>query len=240
MSLIVIRKTIISLSIFLTFAIQSAEVKQSDPQRQRRVIEIQIDNQSNAGSATTTDSFSGASNTSKQYVVEHKHDFGVVSSLSDLLAKTQSLQPSFPVSKFKICALSLLSSYALTAYKLHLVHELLESHDAWCNWKEVVALSHLISSPYEDTIKQLQIDTAKRYFILSTNQSNQDAHVTFLKEVQEEISLLKNYLWWSSAIKTLHCSGCFYMVDACVIQEKLARLNFMIDIFIRWQVEHAG
>ncbi|MFA5998580.1 MAG: hypothetical protein WC747_01000 [Candidatus Babeliales bacterium] len=232
-------------SLLTTLTIHSA-AKQIDQQRQRRVIEIQIDNQSNAGSTTNTDSFSAASNTSKQYIVQHKHDFGLVSSLNALLSKTQSFQPSISISKFKLIAMGLLSSYALAAYKLHLVHQLIESPDVWCNWKEVVALSHLVASPYEDTIKQLHIDIAKKYFSLSLTEqslkeqslkeSNQSAHGLFLQEIKEEINLLKNYLWWSSAIKTLHCSGCFYIVDACVIQEKLARLNFMVDIFIKWQV----
>jgi len=246
-----IRKICILWSIFLTLTIHSA-AKQTDQQRPRRVIEIQIDNQSNAKSTTKTDSFSATSNTSKQYIVEHKHDFGLVSSLNALLSKTQSFQPSIFISKFKLFTMGLLSSYGLAAYKLHLVHQLIESHDAWCNWKEVVALSHLVASPYQDTIKQLHIDIAKKYFSLSLKEQslnkqtlnkqtltgpNESAHVLFLKEIQEEINLLKNYLWWNSAIKTLHCSGCFYIVDVCVIQEKLSRLNFMVDIFIRWQVE---
>ena len=241
-------RVILFFSMFLTFTIHSAAIKQPDQHRPTIINNnITVTGTGTAASATTAESTSLASNTSKQYVVDHKIDFGIISSLNDLVSKSQSLCEcshrsfqsfSFPgIGKYKLCAMGLFSSYAFVAYKLHLVHQLLESCDAWCNWKEVVTLSHLVTSPYEDTVKQLQIDIAKKCFSLSLKDLNQNGNVQFMQEVQGEINLLKNYLWWSNIIKTLYCANCFYMCEEGLIQEKLARLNFMVDIFIKWQVE---
>ncbi|HSW75586.1 MAG TPA: hypothetical protein VLG50_00935 [Candidatus Saccharimonadales bacterium] len=242
------------LTFFLTFDIHSASklidnqtsvTKTADNQRSVNVV-VNVTGNGNAANSATADSGSIAASVSKQYIVDHKIDFGIVSSLNDVLTKLHhagestytSVQNIFGIGKYKLCALAVISAYGIASYKLYLGNQLLESHEAWCNWKEVISLSHLVTSPYEDTIKQLMIDIQKKYFSLSGKEPAQSMYALFFKDVQEEIDLLKNYLWWSNNIKTLHCSGCFYLQESCVLEEKIARLNFMIDIFIKWQVEH--
>jgi hypothetical protein len=136
---------------------------------------------------------------------------------------------------FKITAATILAIYAWIFYQIRQTNSLIKKHDAWCNWKSIVPLAHLQLASKEDLLTQLKIDLYKKYALACSNASTCDYTFMFIDELKSEIALFDVYLHWLSVTQTIWCDKLFYFShDATAIEEKKARLFFLLDLFMAW------
>lgn len=136
---------------------------------------------------------------------------------------------------FEISATTVFASYGLILYQIRKAKLLNHDHQAWCNWKSVVPLSHLQNATQQDLLSQLRIDLYKKYALTQENASTCDYTMLFLNDIKNEIALFDLYLGWYRTTKALSCDKLFWFsYDATVIEAKKARLFFILDLFMAW------
>jgi len=140
--------------------------------------------------------------------------------------------------KVKVACSVVCMGYGLIALKLYGASQLLRSQDSWCNWKEAVPLQHLALTPYRDLVAQFNIDLQKKHYLQHSQSPQKKLHVLFWDDLQAEMLCLQNYLKIIRMTKFTCCSRLFFFShDQAVIEEKLARLQFVFDLFVRMQAE---
>ncbi len=128
--------------------------------------------------------------------------------------------------------------YGIIMFRLYSANQLLRAHDSWCNWKEAVPLQHLALTPYQDLVAQFTIDLQKKHYLQHSQSSPKKLYTLFWNDLQAEMSCLQSYLKICHMTKALRCSRLFFFsYDQAVIEEKLARLQFIFDLFVRIQAE---
>lgn len=196
-----------------------------------------------------------ASNKSVQRVlqdttVEHrfKLDFGIVSTIKDTYHDTaQTSARCFNAcsafasgAKWHIGGALFIATYSALSYKIYQAHKLISMQDSWCNWKEVVPLQHLLLSSEKDLINQLSISIQKKYFLLPFVTLDHYSYMIMLQEIKAEQVALQQYETILQAASSFYCSRFFYFsIDKATIDERLARLSFILDLLIKWQMQQS-
>lgn len=137
--------------------------------------------------------------------------------------------------KWYIIAGTIIGLYCNTYYQLARIHNALEKHDAWCLWRQNVPLSQLAISGREDLFKQLQLDIHKKYYRSLPSANNQTIYNLFFQDVHEEQAKLQSYAQTYSICKTTYSARIFpFRLKHRDIEERQARLEFVIDLFMTW------
>jgi hypothetical protein len=135
----------------------------------------------------------------------------------------------------EISTVAAVLGYGFVLYQIRKAKLLISNHDAWCNWKSVVPLSHLQNATQQDLLSQLKIDLYKKYALTQENASTCDYTMLFLNDIKNEIVLFDLYLNWYRATKTVACDKLFWFsYDLSIIESKKARLFFILDLFMAW------
>lgn len=201
--------------------VQDSEIKQ-DLQNSMQGSMVKQDEQNSTQLSSIVNDGSGAA-------VDKKRDESDLHSFAFLLDN-----------KLKIFGLAVCFSYAWTTYRIHLANQILSSHDSWCNWKSAVPLHHLALSSNQDLVSQLNIDLQKKHYLNHSNSPKKQLCQLFFSDLQEEMVCLRSYLKILKSAKAIRCSQLFFFsYDQLIIEEKLARLSFVFDLFIRMQADDA-
>jgi len=140
--------------------------------------------------------------------------------------------------KWSITASIAVCAYGATIYKLRQINQMLQQSSSWCTWKEIVPLGHLATSGSQDLLEQLQFDIHKKYYHAFDAQNTNAVHALFLQDTNLEMEQLDLYLSWYEFYKTIHISKFLpfkYLPE--IIHERKARLQFVIDLFIKWYLK---
>ncbi|MBP6892207.1 hypothetical protein KBB68_01360 [Candidatus Babeliales bacterium] len=161
----------------------------------------------------------------------------VIGDMEKILNPT-TLLSCFKSHWFKITAGTILTIYLWILYQIRFTCLLIKQHDAWCNWKSIVPITHLQLATHEDLVGQLKKDIFKKY---AHNYYQNTVHgflTLFIQEIQQELILLDTYLKWQNIIEMISCSKFFnFPFTITTIEEKKARLHFLLEIFATQQTE---
>ncbi|OGB86295.1 hypothetical protein A3J41_01720 [candidate division TM6 bacterium RIFCSPHIGHO2_12_FULL_38_8] len=176
--------------------------------------------------------------TNAHVAIGHKSIFPPIPKMPDRTTLSNYWNISYKTFKnniFKITLGTIFASYAWIAYQIRQTNLLIKKHDAWCNWKSVVPITHLQLATQEDLLAQLKIDLYKKYSLAASNASTCDYTFMFVNEIKNEMALFDAYLRWLHMIKAISCNRFFHFShDETVIEEKKARLLFLLDLFMTW------
>lgn len=138
--------------------------------------------------------------------------------------------------KCKLCMLGIFTSYSYLLYQFKRTENLLAQCDAWSNWKSVVPVAHLSLASSDDLLEQLQFDILKKYTLKSKTLLTSDLLAMFVDDLKYELACLQHYLTWRKFITKCHCASLFSLqFDQQTIEEKIARIHFIFDLFIKIQ-----
>ena len=104
--------------------------------------------------------------TNAHVAIGHKSIFPPIPKMPDRTTLSNYWNISYKTFKnniFKITLGTIFASYAWIAYQIRQTNLLIKKHDAWCNWKSVVPITHLQLATQEDLLAQLKIDLYKKY-----------------------------------------------------------------------------
>ncbi len=138
----------------------------------------------------------------------------------------------------KIIISTALTTYLWILYQIHQTSLLIKERTAWCNWKAIMPLSHLQSTPCEELTAQLKITIYRKYG-RSTNECNTSNYVAlFLNDIKSELEIFNTYLDWYNFTQNTFSGKFFnFPFDIVTIEEKKARIYFILDIFMIQQSE---
>gem|GEM_PF-1283516 len=176
--------------------------------------------------------------------VEHKIVLPTVptpdfqSATDSIQNKLQALRAWCAGHKWYIVSGVIVGIYCNTLYQLMRIHNVLEKHDAWCLWRQTVPLSQLATSGREDLFKQLQLDIHKKYYRSLPSANSQTVYNLFFQDINEEQAKLESYTKIYSICKTTYSARLFpFRLKHRDIEERQARLEFVIDLFMTWYAE---
>lgn len=164
----------------------------------------------------------------------------IVSDLSKLFdpKNMSSTIIAFKTHWCKIIAASIFVSYIYILYQIRYACLLIKEHNAWCNWKSVIPVTHLQLASREELLAQLKIDIYKKYARNGLDKLTCDLTTMFMKDINAELQTFDTYLDWQNRIQTISCNRLFnFPFDVTAIEEKKARLFFIIDLFMVAQAE---
>ena len=138
----------------------------------------------------------------------------------------------------KIIIGTTVASYIWILYQIRFTCLLIKQHNSWCNWKSVIPLNHLQLSDHEDLFSQLKFDIGKKYAQQNILHARCDFATVFIQDVHAELNNLNTYLNWYETIQTIYCSRFFnFPFDCATIEDKKARLHFILDLFMTTQAK---
>lgn len=138
----------------------------------------------------------------------------------------------------KIALGTIFVSYIWVLYQIRFTCLLIKQHNAWCNWKAVVPLHHLQISLREDLLVQLKFDIGKKYATQNLGYARYDVSTFFIQDIHTELENLNTYLKWYEIAHKIYCTRFFnFPFDIQNIEEKKARLHFILDLFMTSQAE---
>lgn len=135
-----------------------------------------------------------------------------------------------------LCAATIcLASYVAINYNLYCITTCLEEHSSWANWKAGVSLTQLQLTNPQELMNQLKTDLYKKYALHSPNIFNCDYTNLFVHDLHKELKYIESYLYWYQITQKIRCSALFHVpFDIQTMQEKKARLLFLLDFFMAW------
>lgn len=158
--------------------------------------------------------------------------------VDNITTATSSIQSWLWNNKWNIAAVALIYTYTKEFYRLQQINHMLQQSYVWCAWKEITPLGHLVASPSNDLLQQLQIDIHKKYYQSLDAQNAQSVHALFLQDTNEEMVQLNTYLSMYEFYQTIHMHKLLpFKYSPAIIQERKARLQFVIDLFIKWYLQ---
>lgn len=188
-------------------------------------------------------------NTTVHHEVSHKvhHDVEhkiVLPSMPspDFTSATNSIQKAITTvrswlisHKWYIASGIIAGIYCNIYYQLTSIKNILEQHGAWCLWKQAIPLSHLATTTKEDLLQQLQFDMHKKYYRTLPHINQQTLHTLFFQDIEKEQKMLQTYTNIYTFCKTTHSTRIFpFSLQPQEIEQRQARLEFVIDLFLTW------
>ncbi|MBI2353294.1 hypothetical protein HYV11_03585 [Candidatus Dependentiae bacterium] len=160
----------------------------------------------------------------------------------EYIKKTHSCFFNFIENHKYATAFSLISTlYLYVNYRCYTIEKLLQSPSSWCNWKEIVSTQQLVATQQQELIYQLLNDIQKKYFltykttICSLQNSSFDQ---FIKDIMNELTSLQQYITIKEYASALYLKKIFrFSYKKSIIQEKINRLQFIMDLFLTWQTK---
>jgi len=153
-------------------------------------------------------------------------------------ASGQNIVEKLKENKWKIAAAMAAVTYGYFWYKIFKTNQILKQKNSWCNWKEAVALSSLMVTSQHDLMTELLQEIQKQQLLRQNLKDCSSGIVCFVKEITDELQLLQSYVQLYDMCRRFYCSKLFYFtIDYVLLQEKIARLYFLIDLFSFWQTK---
>lgn len=137
-----------------------------------------------------------------------------------------------------IIASSCLASFYLYIYnQIYQINKLLDDASSWHLFKEEIPLSRLKTINRNDLFKELQLAVCKKYISPCQPDSSQKVMIKFLEEISLEKAALEKYLQYQQIITCCYTSKIFPTLKKTEhIEEAIARINFLIDLYIEFFV----
>lgn len=173
--------------------------------------------------------------------VSHNLLQSMTSGWNDFKKSVPSYVDSVWQNKYKIGLTTVGVAYAYLCYDLYAAREILQSHSSWCNWKEVVSTQQLVCASHQELITQLLADIHKKYLLAAKTVSSSmkaSPFDQFINDIVKELCALERYITIKKLTKSLYLEKLFYFsYKKSVVQEKIDRLYFMLDVFVAWQTK---
>ncbi len=182
-----------------------------------------------------------SSNSTVEHTVTHNMDLHIATIFNackqHMHNSTSSFTQVISQNKGKVFATLMSCIYFYLYFTLQKSYKIITRKESWCNWKENINLPHLMSEPYHDIIHELILTIQKKY-LLEEKQSKLCITQTFLQDLKTELQLLEQHLTIRQYVKSWYCFKLFPLIhDLDILQEKIARLYWLLDIFATWQTK---
>jgi len=131
---------------------------------------------------------------------------------------------------------TLFTSYSATLLALHNGNQYVKNHQLWSLWKQEKNLEQLMQLPQQDLLYGLIVEIQKRYVNTKYPVDFISPLSDFMKELEKEKNKL---LFYAKLHKILYKSYLLYLFpiktdNFAKINDLLARLSFIRDIFLNW------
>lgn len=166
--------------------------------------------------------------------VMHKIDLTLPNiDYAKLSAPVCSLQNMLAANTTNIATATLATAYAYMLYRIKQTESLIQQNDAWCNWKAIIPMAHLILTPAPDLWQQLNLDIHKKYALQGKESLFEKATDIFLQDIRYELNLLNTYEQWYNITRKFWCNKFFlFQYNMNIISEKKTRILFILDLFM--------
>lgn len=142
--------------------------------------------------------------------------------------------------KYWIPASSGIISYCLTYFRILEVNNLLNSKEAWCNWKNDTEFVNLLTTDINEISTELNNEIQKKYTDPANPTNMIFPMVNFINKAEAEIKLLQNYIKTCEWINFLGLKKIFPHINEAnnyKAKEKINKLTYLKNIFSQWSVE---
>jgi hypothetical protein len=142
-------------------------------------------------------------------------------------------------SRYKIVGGTIAGSYS--AASLLLLADYHRAHDMfWVQWKQQLTFEDLCSISQKELAKQLMLEISKHHFNKDNPTDLGFPLITFIKEIEGEIAILKRYISTVKTIKYLHLVSLFPTNDNKLLRvtKMLERVIFIKHIFLSWLADY--
>lgn len=130
--------------------------------------------------------------------------------------------------------------YCAIYYKISLTNKLLNTKDAWLNWKSDITFSKLLSESPKDLTQDLINDIQKKY----TDQKNPTNFISplvaFTNDINNEVTELESYVKIVNSIESCKLNKMYPTITQNKIdeaKEKINKLIYLKNIFTQWSVD---
>lgn len=138
----------------------------------------------------------------------------------------------------KIIAGTICSVYCWILYQIRQTNILIKQQKTWCNWKAIIPLSQLQSYAQQELFMQLKADIYKKYVHSTYAHTNNHYVALFIQDIKSELATFDAYIDWYHFTQNVFISRFFnFSFDPAAIEEKKARLYFLLDILTTNQTE---
>ena len=142
--------------------------------------------------------------------------------------------------RYKIAGGTLLGSYSATSLLLVANYHQLYHSVFWAHWKNNSSFEALCSIPQKELAKELLLAIGEHHYNKDNPTDLAYPLVTFIKDIDWEISLIKQYITTAQTIKNLYLMPIFPTNDKKLQQARklLERDLFIKHIFLSWLADY--
>ncbi len=134
---------------------------------------------------------------------------------------------------------ALFGCYVWILYQIRKTNMLIKQHDAWCNWKAIVSLLQMQCNAQQELFMQLKLDICKKYGPSSYANNSTHCIDLFVYDIKQELAVFDAYLDWYNFVQKTMISRFFnFSFDVVAIEEKKARLYFLLDLLMIHQAQN--
>jgi hypothetical protein len=143
-------------------------------------------------------------------------------------------------SRYKIAGGALLGSYSTMSLLLLMDYYTMHRTMFWARWKEQLSFEDLCGIPQIELSRELMLTIGKHHFNKSNPTDLAYPLITFIKEIDNEITTIKRYIMTTKIIKKLRVVWLFPTNDAKIAQanKMLERALFIKHIFLSWLADY--
>jgi hypothetical protein len=142
--------------------------------------------------------------------------------------------------RYKIAGGTLIGSYSATSLLLVANYHQIYHSVFWAHWKNKSSFEDLCSIPQKELAKELLLAIGEHHYNKDNPTDLAYPLVTFIKDIDWEISLIKQYITTAQTIKSLFLMPLFPTNDKKIQQAKrlLERDLFIKHIFLSWLADY--
>ena len=157
------------------------------------------------------------------------------------LKEWQAKTSNFLYSKrYFIGATIILGGYIMTCNFFVRGTKYLERTDTWASWHSDIPLEILMATPQSELAKELVLEIQRRYSNAQNPTDFISPLITFIKVIDEEIIMIKQYAEIYRLINKLHLQNIFPINQKQfnMLDEKEKKLIYFKNTFLSWAAEY--
>ena len=142
--------------------------------------------------------------------------------------------------RYKITGGTLLGSYSAASFLLLVDYYRMDQAMFWARWKEQLSFEDLCTIPQSELARELMLAIGHHHYNKINPTDLAYPLVTFIKEIDDEINIIKRYITTTKIIKRLRLMLIFPTSEHKITQatKMLERTLFIKHIFLSWLADY--
>jgi len=142
--------------------------------------------------------------------------------------------------RYFLIATTALGSYLYGCHEWNKANKFLSRKDIWCAWHEEMALDSLVAVPQRDLAAELILEIQRRYSNTNNPTDFLEPLITFVKEIESEISIISKLKRAYYVFSRTHLSALFPINEKLFVSldAKLQRSIYLKNLFLSWAAEY--